>query len=210
MEWLGWKPIRVTHSSDYFDELYDLAIELIKRGKAYVCHQTKEEMEASKAHARWVQTLSPLAAPWVCALSPTPVFLTVSFALACRHKTGDPNSPWRNRPISENLKEFENMRMGLYARGAGLSLIPPCAIPPSSLLELVLHSPLSLHLACGCDLHVAVTVTRRRYPAHEDGHAPPRALHVGPGGVPNQVPPPPHDRQQVVHLPQLRLLALSH
>ena len=53
VEWLGWKPIRVTHSSDYFDELYDLAIELIKRGKAYVCHQTKEEMEASKAHARW-------------------------------------------------------------------------------------------------------------------------------------------------------------
>ncbi len=52
MKWLGWRPTRVTHSSDYFDQLYDLAVELIKRGKAYVCHQTKEEMEVSKAHAR--------------------------------------------------------------------------------------------------------------------------------------------------------------
>jgi glutaminyl-tRNA synthetase len=52
VKWLGWRPTRVTHSSDYFDQLYDLAVELIKRGKAYVCHQTKEEMEVSKAHAR--------------------------------------------------------------------------------------------------------------------------------------------------------------
>jgi hypothetical protein len=41
-----------------------------------------------------------------------------------RNKTGDPNSPWRDRPISESLQEFENMRMGLYARGS-------CAHPSS-------------------------------------------------------------------------------
>ena len=33
------------------------------------------------------------------------------------HKTGNPNSPWRDRPISENLREFENMRLGMYAKG---------------------------------------------------------------------------------------------
>jgi len=31
-------------SSDYFDKLYDFAVELIKKGKAYVCHLNGEEM----------------------------------------------------------------------------------------------------------------------------------------------------------------------
>ena len=39
--WLGWKPDPVTFTSDYFDRLYELAVELIKRGKAYVCHLSK-------------------------------------------------------------------------------------------------------------------------------------------------------------------------
>ena len=30
IEWLGYKPYKISHSSDYFQELYDLAIELIK------------------------------------------------------------------------------------------------------------------------------------------------------------------------------------
>lgn len=50
--WLGWRPCRVTHSSDYFDELYELAVKLIKKGLAFVCHQTKEEMEKSRDIAR--------------------------------------------------------------------------------------------------------------------------------------------------------------
>jgi hypothetical protein len=29
---MGWIPSKVTHTSDYFGQLYDLAIELIKRG----------------------------------------------------------------------------------------------------------------------------------------------------------------------------------
>jgi len=44
--WLGYKPWRVTASSDYFQELHDLAVELIKKGKAYVCHQGAEDMSA--------------------------------------------------------------------------------------------------------------------------------------------------------------------
>jgi glutaminyl-tRNA synthetase len=69
--WLGWSPIATTFSSDYFDQLYDLAVELIKRDKAYVCHQTKAEMEASRDIAK-----AKLADP---------------------NHPGDPNSPWRNR-----------------------------------------------------------------------------------------------------------------
>ena len=51
--------MRVTHSSDYFEQLYELAVELIKRGKAFVCHQTKADMEKSKEHARFVVLVSP-------------------------------------------------------------------------------------------------------------------------------------------------------
>jgi hypothetical protein len=36
---MGWKPWKITYSSDYFDQLYDLAVQLIKSGHAYVCHQ---------------------------------------------------------------------------------------------------------------------------------------------------------------------------
>lgn len=43
--WLGYQPVRVQYSSDYFDQLHEWAVELIKRGKAYVCHQTPAEIE---------------------------------------------------------------------------------------------------------------------------------------------------------------------
>jgi glutaminyl-tRNA synthetase len=38
VNWLGFKPYGITYSSDNFDKLYELAEELIKKGKAYVCH----------------------------------------------------------------------------------------------------------------------------------------------------------------------------
>ena len=45
VEWLGFKPYKITHASDQFDKLYEYAVELIKRGKAYVCHQQYEEIK---------------------------------------------------------------------------------------------------------------------------------------------------------------------
>jgi glutaminyl-tRNA synthetase len=48
VEWLGYKPYKITYSSDYFDKLYELAIELIKRDKAYVCHCTPEQIHAHR------------------------------------------------------------------------------------------------------------------------------------------------------------------
>lgn len=38
----------MTYSSDYFTQLHGLAVELIGRGKAYVCHQSAEEIKASR------------------------------------------------------------------------------------------------------------------------------------------------------------------
>ncbi|KAF9520716.1 hypothetical protein BS47DRAFT_1374626 [Hydnum rufescens UP504] len=48
IRWLGFEPYRITYSSDYFSELYDLAVELIKRDKAYICHCTGEEINAHR------------------------------------------------------------------------------------------------------------------------------------------------------------------
>ncbi|KAG5457956.1 MAG: tRNA synthetases class I, catalytic domain-containing protein, partial [Olpidium bornovanus] len=44
VRWLGFEPDLVTYSSDHFQRLYDLAVELIRRDKAYVCHCTGEEI----------------------------------------------------------------------------------------------------------------------------------------------------------------------
>ncbi|CAI5464953.1 unnamed protein product [Closterium sp. Yama58-4] len=78
--WLGWKPFKITYSSDYFQELYDLAVQLIKSGHAYVDHQTAEEIKLYRE----------------------------------KHL----ESPWRNRPVEESLKLFEDMRRGLVEEGA--------------------------------------------------------------------------------------------
>lgn len=40
VRWLGYEPWKITYSSDYFDKLYELAVELIRRDKGYVCHCT--------------------------------------------------------------------------------------------------------------------------------------------------------------------------
>lgn len=48
VKWLGFKPVNITYSSDYFPELYDLAVKLIKKGLAYVCHQKGHEIEESR------------------------------------------------------------------------------------------------------------------------------------------------------------------
>ena len=37
VEWLGFKPYKITYSSDNFGKLYELAEKLITLGKAYVC-----------------------------------------------------------------------------------------------------------------------------------------------------------------------------
>lgn len=43
IQWLGFKPVKITYSSDNFDRLYELAEDLINRDGAYVCHCTSKE-----------------------------------------------------------------------------------------------------------------------------------------------------------------------
>ncbi|KAJ4808672.1 Glutamine--tRNA ligase [Rhynchospora pubera] len=77
--WMGWEPFKITYTSDYFQDLYDLAVELIKKGLAYVDHQTPEEIKEYREKMM--------------------------------------NSPWRDRPIDESLKLFDDMRRGLIEEG---------------------------------------------------------------------------------------------
>ncbi|WP_299119734.1 glutamine--tRNA ligase/YqeY domain fusion protein [uncultured Tenacibaculum sp.] len=48
VSWLGYQWENELYSSDYFQQLYDWAVQLIKDGKAYVDSQTSEEMRVQK------------------------------------------------------------------------------------------------------------------------------------------------------------------
>jgi len=48
VQWLGYEWNTERYASDYFQQLYDWAVELIKEGKAYVDSQTSEEMAEQK------------------------------------------------------------------------------------------------------------------------------------------------------------------
>ena len=48
INWLGFQWAEEHYASDYFDQLYDWAIELIKNGKAYVDDQSQEEIRLSR------------------------------------------------------------------------------------------------------------------------------------------------------------------
>eukprot|EP00568_Trieres_chinensis_P000377 CAMPEP_0183309426 /NCGR_PEP_ID=MMETSP0160_2-20130417/25335_1 /TAXON_ID=2839 ORGANISM="Odontella Sinensis, Strain Grunow 1884" /NCGR_SAMPLE_ID=MMETSP0160_2 /ASSEMBLY_ACC=CAM_ASM_000250 /LENGTH=701 /DNA_ID=CAMNT_0025473453 /DNA_START=201 /DNA_END=2306 /DNA_ORIENTATION=+ len=103
VEWLGWEPERTTYSSDNFDKLYDFAVILIKKGLAYVCDMTKDEMEAQRDLARRrAAAKSDGRDPDSEAPIPSPDVL-----------------PGRNRDTSveRNLRLFEEMRLGLHDEG---------------------------------------------------------------------------------------------
>ncbi|MBE0424501.1 MAG: glutamine--tRNA ligase/YqeY domain fusion protein [Lutibacter sp.] len=48
VQWLGFKWDKELYSSDYFQQLYDWAVQLIKDGKAYVDDQSSEQMALQK------------------------------------------------------------------------------------------------------------------------------------------------------------------
>ena len=54
VEWLGYQPYQITHSSDNFDQLYAWAIDLIHQDLAYVCHQKQED----------IRGFNPPPSPW--------------------------------------------------------------------------------------------------------------------------------------------------
>ena len=83
IHWLGfdWGD-RFYYGSDYFEKTYEYAIELIKKGLAYVCELTPEQFREYRG-----DTSHPAV------------------------------SPWRDRPIEENLDLFERMKNGEFEEG---------------------------------------------------------------------------------------------
>ena len=83
MEWLGFKWDALLFASDYFEQLYQFAVELIRRGQAYVDSLNADEIRAYRG------TLTEPGR----------------------------NSPYRDRPIEENLDLFARMRAGEFEDG---------------------------------------------------------------------------------------------
>ncbi len=59
ISWLGYSWANECYSSDYFQQLFDWAVLLIKDGKAYVDSQSSEDMRAQKGTPTQVGTNSP-------------------------------------------------------------------------------------------------------------------------------------------------------
>ncbi len=78
IKWLGFQWDNVYYASDYFQELWDFAVWLIKQGRAYIDEQSAEVIAQQKG-----TTTKP-----------------------------GTNSPFRDRPIEENLRLFEFMNSG--------------------------------------------------------------------------------------------------
>src|SRR5216684_2358090 len=84
VRWLGFTWDGLYYASDYFDQLYAWAEQLIQAGKAYVCDLSADEVAATRG-------------------TPT--------------EPGK-DSPYRNRPVEENLDLFRRMKAGEFADGA--------------------------------------------------------------------------------------------
>lgn len=84
IQWLGYQWANIYYASDYFQQLWDLAVELIKQGKAYIDEQSAETIAKQKG-------------------SPT---------------VPGTESPYRNRPVDENLALFYKMNTGEIPEGA--------------------------------------------------------------------------------------------
>ncbi|MFA8298664.1 MAG: glutamine--tRNA ligase/YqeY domain fusion protein [Hyphomicrobiales bacterium] len=84
VKWLGfdWQD-REFYASDYFEKLYQFAIKLIQKGKAYVCELNPEQIRDFRG-------------------TPT---------------VPGTESPYRNRPVEENLDLFQRMRAGEFEDG---------------------------------------------------------------------------------------------
>jgi glutaminyl-tRNA synthetase len=81
--WLGFQWAGIYYASDYFEQLYGWAEQLIQQGVAYVDQLTAEQIREYRG------TLTEPGR----------------------------NSPWRDRPIAENLDLFRRMRAGEFKEG---------------------------------------------------------------------------------------------
>jgi glutaminyl-tRNA synthetase len=84
VRWLGFQWNGEYYASDYFEHLYQFAVQLIRAGKAFVCDLNADQMR---------QYRGTLTEP-------------------------GQNSPYRERPVEENLDLFQRMRAGEFADGS--------------------------------------------------------------------------------------------
>ncbi len=84
VRWLGFQWDGLFYASDYFGQLYEWAIQLIRDGKAYVCDLSADQIREYRG---------TLTEP-------------------------GKESPWRNRPVEENLDLFERMKNGEFPDGS--------------------------------------------------------------------------------------------
>ena len=94
VKWLGcdWED-REFYASDYYERLYELAVKLIKKGKAYVDDLSAEEMSEYRG-------------------TNVPDKNNITITPPGR------DSPWRGRSVEENLDLFARMRAGEFTDGA--------------------------------------------------------------------------------------------
>jgi len=59
IRWLGYEPKRILFASNYFEEMYERAIVLIKKGLAYVDHSTAEEIARNRGNLQTPGVESP-------------------------------------------------------------------------------------------------------------------------------------------------------
>ena len=83
VNWLGFQWDEKLWASDYFDTMYESAVELIKKGKAFVCELTPDQIREYRG---------TLTSP-------------------------GKESPYRDRPVEENMELFEKMRAGEFKDG---------------------------------------------------------------------------------------------
>jgi glutaminyl-tRNA synthetase len=93
ISWLGFKWNAEFFASDYYEYLYELAVKIIKKGKAYVCDLNEEEIREYRGTA-------------------VPDKHNITYTPPGR------DSPFRSRTVEENLDLFKRMREGEFADGA--------------------------------------------------------------------------------------------
>ena len=130
ISWLGFHWGNVYYASDYFQQLWDFAVSLIKKGRAYIDEQTSEEIAQQKG---------------------TP-------------KEPGIASPYRDRPVEENLRLFASMNTPEAVEGsmvlrAKLDMANPNMHFRDPIMYRIIHTP---HHRTGTQWHA--------YPMYDFAH----------------------------------------
>lgn len=130
IQWLGFKWGNLYYASDYFQQLWDFAVWMIKKGLAYVDEQTSEQIAAQKG-------------------TPT---------------TPGTASPYRDRPVEENLRLFQLMNTAEAVEGsmvlrAKLDMANPNMHFRDPVMYRIIHTP---HHRTGTKWHA--------YPMYDFAH----------------------------------------